>query len=272
MIRLRTGTVLAVTAERPGAVELSVEVEGGAAAALAYPGLVGPVGPGDRVVLNTTAVALHLGTGGLHFVVAVEGTPSRDADGPGHTMKARYTPQQVKVLAAEEAQSPHRDALARADSLGGVPVVWTPLHSMLAPVVAGARAAGAHRVAYVMTDGAALPAAFSRLVSNMIATGVHRVEDADNDPARQAEDIARGWIGTFGATLVGTKVDGVRRCFEGKALVRVRATVAHDSYERLVEVPCAPDSRTRRSFVRLLEQLKSRGQSREKPPMAASVG
>jgi superfamily II DNA or RNA helicase len=83
-------------------------------------------------------------------------------------------------------------------------------------------------------------AAFSRLVSKMIATGVHRVEDADNDPARQADDVARGWIRSFGATPVGTKVDGVRRCFEGKALVRVRATVAHDSYERLVEVPCAP--------------------------------
>jgi superfamily II DNA or RNA helicase len=83
-------------------------------------------------------------------------------------------------------------------------------------------------------------AAFSRLVSKMIATGVHRVEDADHDPARQADEIARGWIGSFGATPVGTKVDGVRRCFQGKALVRVRATVAHDSYERLVEVACAP--------------------------------
>src|SRR5437773_12228040 len=39
-----------------------------------------------------------------------------------------------------------------------------------------------------------------------------------------------------------------------------------------VEEPCAPDSRTRISFVRLLEQLRSRGQSRENPPMAASVG
>jgi hypothetical protein len=83
-------------------------------------------------------------------------------------------------------------------------------------------------------------AAFSRLVSKMIATGVHRVEDADEDPARRVDEIARSWIGSFGATSVGTKVDGVRRCFEGKALVRVRATVAHDSYERLVEVSCAP--------------------------------
>jgi hypothetical protein len=83
-------------------------------------------------------------------------------------------------------------------------------------------------------------AAFSRLVSQMIATGVHQVKDMDDDPTRQADEISSRWVGTFGATPFGTKVEGVRRCFEGKAFVRVRATVAHDSYERLVEVPCAP--------------------------------
>ena len=83
-------------------------------------------------------------------------------------------------------------------------------------------------------------AAFSRLVSRMIATGVHQVQDVDNDPKRQAEEITRRWIESFGATPVTTNVEGVRRCFEGKALVRVRATVAHDSYERLVEIICAP--------------------------------
>ena len=41
--------------------------------------------------------------------------------------------------------------------LDGTPVVWLPLHSMLGPAAAGALAAGAARVAYVMTDGAALP-------------------------------------------------------------------------------------------------------------------
>jgi len=30
----------------------------------------------------------------------------------------------------------------------------------------------------------------------------------------------------------------VRRSFGGNALLRVRATVAHDSYERLMTVPC----------------------------------
>jgi superfamily II DNA or RNA helicase len=83
-------------------------------------------------------------------------------------------------------------------------------------------------------------APFSRLVSQMIASGLHQVQDADGDAARQADEITRGWVGSFGATSVTINVEGVRRCFEGKAFVRVRVTVAHDSYERLVEVNCAP--------------------------------
>src|SRR4029077_19158359 len=83
-------------------------------------------------------------------------------------------------------------------------------------------------------------AAFSRLVSRIIASGVHKVDDTDEDPVRRADEISRSWIEGFGATPIATKVEGVRRCFEGKALVRVRATVAHDSYERLVEVECQP--------------------------------
>ena len=83
-------------------------------------------------------------------------------------------------------------------------------------------------------------AAFLRLVSRMIATGVHQVEDTDEDPVGQANEISRRWVDSFGASSVTTKVEGVRRCFEGKALIRVRATVAHDSYERLVEVECLP--------------------------------
>jgi hypothetical protein len=83
-------------------------------------------------------------------------------------------------------------------------------------------------------------AAFSRLVSRMIATGVHQVQDVDADPQRQADEITRSWVARFGATPITTKVEGARHCFEGKARVRVRATVAHDSYERLVEVTCAP--------------------------------
>ena len=83
-------------------------------------------------------------------------------------------------------------------------------------------------------------AAFLRLVGRVIATGIHEVEDLDQNPAKESEEITRRWVLTFGGTPKAVEVEEVRRCFEGTALVRVRATVAHDSYERLVEVSCSP--------------------------------
>lgn len=175
MIRFRRGRVVEVLDERPGAVELSVQVdeEDAPSVAVAYPGLVGPVRAGDRVLLNTTAVALGLGTGGFHFVVAVEGAdPPWRGEQAGRTMKLRYTPHQVQVQAAEERDSPDRTALEGATGLGGTCVVWVPLHSMVGPAVAGARAAGAARVSYVMTDGAALAAPLSRLTAALRRAGL----------------------------------------------------------------------------------------------------
>lgn len=171
MIRLRTGLVIDRLEERPGAVELEVEVDGGRARALAYPAIVGDVEPGDRVLLNTTAVWLGLGTGGVHFVVAVlaDDRGRHPGDAPvegGRIMKLRYTPLQLRVETVEEATK-GAIPLDFASGLDGLPVVWTPLHSMIAPAAAGARAAGARRVAYVMTDGAALPAAMSRLSASL---------------------------------------------------------------------------------------------------------
>ena len=75
-------------------------------------------------------------------------------------MKARYTPLQTAVSSVEET---HRDELERSSGLEQTPVVCAPLHSMLGPIAAGAKRAGNARVVYVMTDGAALPGAFSRL-------------------------------------------------------------------------------------------------------------
>ena len=82
MIRLRRGIVIALGAARPGAHELEVDVDGERATAIAYPELCGPVTVGDMVILNTTAVALGLGTGGVHFVVAVEGADVGGDDDP----------------------------------------------------------------------------------------------------------------------------------------------------------------------------------------------
>ena len=59
---------------------------------------------------------------------------------PGHIVKARYTPMQQMLLAVDEQDSPHHDALAEADDLAGMPVVVADLHSALPAVLAGIRA------------------------------------------------------------------------------------------------------------------------------------
>src|SRR5919197_458268 len=174
VVRIRNGRVTAVLRRRPGATELRVAVDGepGEATSISYDQVTGPVDAGDRVVLNTTAVALGLGTGGFHLVMARLGGPVDDP-GPGHVMKARYTPAQVRVLAVEEEGSPHRAAVAACRDLAGMPVVCAELHSMVPLVAAAARAvADRLRVAYVLTDGGALPLAFSRLAAEMRAAGL----------------------------------------------------------------------------------------------------
>lgn len=153
---------------RRGAHEIEVDVDGERAIAIAYPDLCGPVTVGDVVIVNTTALALGLGTGGVHFVIAVEGAVVGD-EPPGHAMKARYTPVQTAVVSVEET---HRDALEGSPGLEQIPVVCAPLHSMIAPVAAGAKRSGNATVVYVMTDGAALPGAFSRLVFDLREAGL----------------------------------------------------------------------------------------------------
>jgi hypothetical protein len=174
VIRIRNGRVTGIGDRRPGATELQVSIddEDGEVDAISYDQLTGPVAVGDRVVLNTTAVALGLGTGGFHVVMARLGGPV-DAPGPGHVIKARYTPSQVRVLAVEEEGSPHRAAVAACSGLDGLPVVCAELHSMVPVVAAAARAVADDLVvAYVMTDGGALPLAFSRLAAELRAGGL----------------------------------------------------------------------------------------------------
>ncbi len=171
-VRLRHATVRGVRTQRPGVLELDVDVDAdpaGTAPAVAFTDLTGPVGPGDRVVLNTTGVALGLGTGGFHLVVAVRDQAPVDPSHPGRVMKARYTPLQAVVQSVEETD---RDAIEGSAGLGGVPVVCAPLHSMIAPIAAGARAAGARTVAYVMSDGASLPGRLSNLVPRLRSAGL----------------------------------------------------------------------------------------------------
>jgi len=173
VIRWREGRVVAPVREWDGAVEYQVEVAGTSCTALAYPALVGRPEPGELVLLNTSAVDLGLGTGGYALVVALpQRIPADPPPGPGHLVKARYTPLQTVVLGADEQESPHHEVLAEADDLAGMPVVVADLHSSLPAVIAGLRERrpGA-RVGYVMTDGGALPAWFSRTVAGLRGAG-----------------------------------------------------------------------------------------------------
>lgn len=172
MIRWRDGQVVEVTRRRAGAIELRVATSEGEIAALAYPELVGEPRAGDRVLLNTTAVVLGLGTGGFALVVAIPDRLPADREAPGHIVKARYTPLQATVQAVDEQSSPHHALLRDADDLDGMPVVVADLHSALPAVIAGLRSdGGAPRVVYVMTDGGALPLGFSRSVGELRAAG-----------------------------------------------------------------------------------------------------
>ncbi|QFU98277.1 hypothetical protein KDY119_01789 [Luteimicrobium xylanilyticum] len=194
MITWRSGTVVSHGRSWPGALEMTVRLTGDdprdAAAddrdhraepdvrALAYTHLVGEPAPGSRVLLNVGALRRGLGTGGYALVVApADDLPADPPPGPGHLVKARYTPLQTLVLGVDEQESEHHDALRDADDLAGLPVVVADLHSALPAVLAGARHAAARagrrppRAVYVMTDGGALPAAFSRTVAGLREAG-----------------------------------------------------------------------------------------------------
>ena len=141
--------------------------------AINYVEFSGTVGVGDRVLLNTTARELGLGTGGYDFVIAQLGSESSTGSATrsdGHLMRMRYTPLQHSASACEESD----DFSAVSDRLlEGFPVVACELHSQIAPVSA---AISMHRgtCAYAMTDSACLGIGFSNLVSSLVSAGLIR--------------------------------------------------------------------------------------------------
>lgn len=182
MIHWREGTVCEVTRTWPGVhqtrVELTAALPGRAdddrlISAIAYTGIVGTPAAGDRVLVNVSALARRLGTGGFGLIVALpQKLPADPPPQPGHMVKDRYAPLQTMVLGVDDQESEHHAAIRDTASLSGLPVVVADLHSALPAILAGIRAADpALRVVYVMTDGAALPLPFSRSVAELRERG-----------------------------------------------------------------------------------------------------
>lgn len=203
---VRRGRVLRVLAERADLQELAVLVEGREERAVNYPALMGRAGCGDEVLLNVTAVRLGLGSGGCHFVSAIRGREERENPAAGHIMKLRYTPWQIQVRALEE--QPEAGFLGPgaevATVLAGMPVAVGELHSQLAPAVLAAHAAAGRRLrlAYIMTDGGALPAALSQVVQELRARGLVQAVitaghafggDGESVTVHSALEAARRW-------------------------------------------------------------------------------
>lgn len=180
MIHWRRGIVDAIRTTRPGYTEVEVDLDQALPGttithirAIAYTEAVGDPRPGDAVLVNVSALAKRLGTGGFGLIVALpDALPADPPEGPGHLVKDRYSPLQTMVLGVDDQESEHHATLAEAESLESMPVLVADLHSALPAIVAGIRAVDPTlRVAYVLSDGAALPARFSQAVAGLKDAG-----------------------------------------------------------------------------------------------------
>jgi hypothetical protein len=197
-LALRRGTVVSV--DRGG--EVMVDVEGVRRRALSFEAMTGPIAVGDDVVVNVAAVELGLGSGGFDIVHA---NLTRGLSGEGepgaHVMKLNYTSLQHAVHPVEE-QAPEGLSVDRK------PVAVIALHGQLPCVAWAARQAlpGA-RIGYVQTAGGALPGQMSRVVREMLASGL-LAGHVTAAPAFGGEHEAISTVGGLHAGLTALEWDG----------------------------------------------------------------
>jgi len=176
----KRGEVVGFEKKRTRISFIKVKINSKQSLAINYNNLTGTVDIGDKVLLNTTAVELGLGTGGYHFVICNltkinqekndEGQESKRKNNSGHIMKLRYTPYQVKTLSVEEPESNAHTFFKDnpLPSLKGLPVVIIPLHSLLAPLaITFKHYFKEKKVVYIMTEGGALFLELSNLVAQL---------------------------------------------------------------------------------------------------------
>lgn len=168
MFNLSIGYVEEIIYSEDSLQEIMVNIQGKRCKAWAFNKFTGFFSLGDEVILNTTAIDLNLGTGGYHFVVGPFSIRQKSVlQESGHIMKLRYTPWQNSVLSVEEPDSPYHEIIKTCNSLEGQVVVIGFLHSMLPGIIAGLKVNGIKKIAYIMTDGAALAIGISKLVKNL---------------------------------------------------------------------------------------------------------
>lgn len=173
LLSYRKAKVIEIYEEDESRALVGVELDGIIYKAINYNKLTGNIKTGDEVVVNTTAVELSLGTGGMHFVIFNYNNERKSFEGKGHIMKLRYTPHQIKCLVVEEEESPYHNVFLNFKSLENHRFIIGTLHSMLAPIVAMLKYMNKDiKINYIMTDGGALPIDFSNTVRDLKYRGL----------------------------------------------------------------------------------------------------
>ncbi|MCD8508958.1 MAG: DUF3866 family protein [Bacillus sp. (in: Bacteria)] len=113
-----------------------IETNGGSRRAVVYRSLHPTISIGDWVIVNTTATALGLGTGGWDIVRAVitEEASLWKEKRHGHIMKGRYLSDQHSVLSVEAPESSYHSLFQKKFSLDGKKILLCELHSMI-PII-----------------------------------------------------------------------------------------------------------------------------------------
>jgi hypothetical protein len=164
----RQAVVVATESSRPGIQRVTVRLDGSEQLDPAYAltDLIAECMVGDRVIVNTTALQLRLGTGGSHVVHWNLSRDPLDLSSGSTGMKARYLSEQCDVEMVEE--STDVGAGVRTVPLFGI---GTFLHWQVGFVAAALKAHSPDtRIAYIMTDSASLPYAISDLVDQLTAS------------------------------------------------------------------------------------------------------
>jgi hypothetical protein len=173
MINLVTAQVKEVTYRDGTISKFKILRDGKLYDCINYYQLTGEIKENDKVILNTTAVELGLGSGGYHFVAANLSSGRYANIGEGHIMKLRYTPMQINCMAAEAQESIYHEAFDSFEALDAMPVIIGTLHSMLAPIALTLKSlAGKNKIVYIMTDGGALPIWISDTVKRLCSDGI----------------------------------------------------------------------------------------------------
>lgn len=142
--------------------EVILDIDHSCKKAYNYKNMTGSLDIGDRVLVNTTACSLRLGTGGYHFIIANLDNLEKQMGNWGHGMKLKYTPQQVHVSFCEEEDSPYHSLFQNRLKLQDKIIYIGELHSMLLPLCAYFKYNKKNiKIACIITDHGALPVFFS---------------------------------------------------------------------------------------------------------------